>query len=102
MTWGLSAPLSADFDWSASGLSLCNFDRVSSTERKSVTAGRLYAALATVLFLVGIGGFGTASSGDVTMFGLTMQAKYACFVYFVLGGLFVWSVLEAKKRGVHW
>lgn len=64
------------------------------------TSGRPYAVLATVLFLVGIGGFGTASSGDVTMFGLTMQAKYACFIFFVLGGVFAWSALEAKKRGI--
>lgn len=75
---------------------------MSTTPTKSVTSGRVYAAVATVLFFVGIGGFGTASSGDVTMFGLTMQAKYACFAYFVLGGLFVWSVLEAKRRGVRW
>lgn len=54
--------------------------------------------LSTVLCLIGIGGFGTASAGDVDMFGVTIEAKYACFFYFVLGGLFVWSALEAKRR----
>lgn len=36
------------------------------TESKSDTSGRPYAVLATLLFLIGIGAFGTASSGDVT------------------------------------
>lgn len=53
----------------------------------------------TLLFFIGIGGIGTASSGEVTMFGLTMQANYACFLYFLLGGVFVWAATEAKKRG---
>jgi len=34
------------------------------TESMSTTSGRRYAVLATVLFLIGIGAFGTASSGD--------------------------------------
>lgn len=62
-------------------------------------SGTLFSILALVLFFIGIGGFGTASDGSVTMFGLTMEAKYACFIYFVLGGLFVWASTEAKKRG---
>jgi len=62
-------------------------------------SGTLLTILAIVLLLIGIGGFGTATDGSVTMFGLTMQAKYACFIYFVLGGLFVWAATEAKKRG---
>ena len=61
--------------------------------------GQFLLVLSTLLFLIGIGGIGTASSGEVTMFGLTMQAKYACFIYFVLGGIFVWAATEAKKRG---
>jgi hypothetical protein len=55
--------------------------------------------LSAILLLVGIGGFGTASSGDVTMFGITMETKYACFSYFVLGAAFLWSALEARERG---
>ncbi len=61
--------------------------------------GRFLSVLATLLLFIGIGGIGTASSGEVTLFGLTMQAKYACFLYFVLGGIFVWAATEAKKRG---
>jgi hypothetical protein len=33
------------------------------------------------------------------MFGVTMAAKYACFIHFVLGALFLWSAVEARKRG---
>lgn len=73
---------------------------MSTPTRQSVNrAGTLYSIAATVLFFIGIGGFGTASSGSVTMFGLTMEAKYACAIYFLLGGLFVYCTLEAKKRG---
>ena len=57
-----------------------------------------YSIISVVTFLLGIGGFGSASSGSVTMFGVSMEAKYACFIYFVLGALFVWSSLEVKKR----
>ena len=74
----------------------------SPTPSKVLTQGRLYSLLATALLFIGIGGFGTASSGDVTMFGVTLEAKYACFIYFALGGLFVWSALEAKKRIGRW
>ena len=73
---------------------------MSTPSRESVKrAGTLFSIAGTVLFLIGIGGFGTASSGSVTMFGLTMEAKYACAIYFALGGLFVYCALEAKKRG---
>ena len=53
-----------------------------------------------VTLMIGIGGFGTASSGEVDIFGMTMEAKYACFIYFVLGAVCLWSALEAKKRGL--
>jgi hypothetical protein len=73
---------------------------VSTPTRESVKrTGTLFSIAGTVLFFIGIGGFGTASSGSVTMFGLTMEAKYACAIYFALGGLFVYCALEAKKRG---
>lgn len=75
---------------------------MSMTASPSRKRGTLFYILATVLFLIGIGGFGTASAGDVEMFGVTLEAKYACFLYFVLGGLFVWSTLEAKRRGRPW
>ena len=65
----------------------------------SPKSGMPFYILSTVLFFIGIGGFGTASDGEVEMFGWTLEAKYACFIYFVLGGLFVWSTLEAKRRG---
>ena len=61
--------------------------------------GTILYVLSIVLFLIGIGGFGTASGGDVEMLGVTIEAKYACFIYFVLGGLFVWSTLEARRLG---
>jgi hypothetical protein len=73
---------------------------VSTPTRESVKrSGTLFSIAATVLLFIGIGGYGTASSGAVTMFGLTMEAKYACGIYFVFGGLFVYCALEAKKRG---
>ena len=59
-----------------------------------------YSLVSLVTLMIGIGGFGTASSGEVDIFGMTMQAKYACFIYFVLGALCLWSGLEAKKRGL--
>ena len=62
-------------------------------------AGKLFWLLSFATLLVGIGGFGTASSGDVDMFGITIEAKYACFIYFLLGALCLWSTLEARKRG---
>ena len=61
---------------------------------------RLLWLVSFVTLMIGIGGFGTASAGDVEMFGLTMEAKYACFIYFALGGVCVWSTLEARKRGL--
>lgn len=61
--------------------------------------GRWFWLLSVATFLVGIGGFGTASAGTVTMFGVTLEAKYACFIYFVLGALCLWSTVEARKRG---
>lgn len=62
--------------------------------------GRLFWLLSFATLMIGIGGFGTASSGDVDMFGITIEAKYACFIYFVLGALCLWSTLEARKRGI--
>ena len=62
-------------------------------------AGWAFSLVAFATLMIGIGGFGTASAGDVDMFGVTVEAKYACFVYFVLGAVFFWSTLEAKKRG---
>ena len=70
-------------------------DQVRSVRR----TGRLFWLLSIATLMIGIGGFGTASSGDVDMFGLTIEAKYACFIYFVLGALCLWSTLEARKRG---
>ena len=67
--------------------------------RRVHRTGRLLLILSVVLLMIGIGGFGTASGGDVDMFGVTIEAKYACFIYFVLGALCLWSTLEAKKRG---
>lgn len=61
---------------------------------------RLLWLVSFVTLMIGIGGFGTASAGNVDMFGMTMEAKYACFIYFVLGGVCVWSTLEARKRGL--
>ena len=60
----------------------------------------LFSLLAFATLMIGIGGFGTASAGDVDMFGVTIEAKYACFIYFVLGAVFLWSTLEARKRGL--
>ena len=62
-------------------------------------AGKLFWLLSFATLMIGIGGFGTASSGNVDMFGITIEAKYACFFYFVLGALCLWSTLEARKRG---
>jgi hypothetical protein len=70
------------------------------TEPTQVKSGIPFAVVSTVLFLIGIGAFGTASSGDVTMFGVTMEAKYACAIFFVFGAVFCWAALEAKRRGV--
>ncbi len=64
------------------------------------TVARLMWLASFVLLMIGIGGFGTASSGHVEMLGVDMEAKYACFIYFVLGGLFVWTTLEARRRGL--
>ena len=61
--------------------------------------GRLLWLLSFATLMIGIGGFGTASAGEVEMFGLTLEAKYACFIYFVLGAACLWSALEARKRG---
>lgn len=61
--------------------------------------GWVFTILAAVLFFIGVAGFGTPSSGSVTMFGLTMEAKYACAIYFVLGAVFLYAVTEAKKHG---
>ena len=63
-------------------------------------AGKLFSLLSFATLMIGIGGFGTASSGNVDMFGITIEAKYACFIYFVLGALCLWSTLEARKRGI--
>jgi hypothetical protein len=68
--------------------------------RDQKRAGRLLLVLSVVALMIGIGGFGTASSGDVEMFGVTMEAKYACFIYFVLGAVCLWSTLGARKRGL--
>jgi hypothetical protein len=67
--------------------------------RKVRRTGRLLWVVSIATFMIGIGGFGTASAGEVDMFGITMQAKYACFIYFALGALCLWSALEARKRG---
>lgn len=61
--------------------------------------GRLLWLVSFATFMIGIGGFGTASDGEVDMFGVTIEAKYACFIYFALGALCLWSTLEARKRG---
>jgi hypothetical protein len=61
--------------------------------------GRLLWLVSFVALMIGIGGFGTASDGEVDLFGVTMEAKYACFIYFALGALCLWSALEARKRG---
>jgi len=34
------------------------------------------------------------------MFGITMQATYACAIVFVFGAVFAWAALEAKRRGI--
>ena len=75
---------------------------MTTSDTPSRKSGTLFGLLATILFFIGIGGFGTASAGDVEIFRVTLEAKYACFLYFVLGGLFVWSTLEAKRRGRSW
>lgn len=59
----------------------------------------IYTVASTVLFLVGIGAVGTASSGSVTIFGVTMEAKYACGLFFLLGAVCAWCANEARKRG---
>ena len=73
---------------------------VTEDQRRHVRrTGRFMLVLAFVTFMIGIGGFGSASNGNVEMFGVTLQAKYACFLYFVLGAVFLWSTQEARKRG---
>ena len=67
--------------------------------RKVRNQGRLLWLVSFVTLMIGIGGFGTASAGEVDIFGVTMEAKYACFIYFVLGAVCLWSALEARKRG---
>jgi hypothetical protein len=67
--------------------------------RKVRRTGRLLLVVSVVTLMVGIGGFGTASAGEVEMFGVTLEAKYACFIYFLLGAACLWSALEARKRG---
>lgn len=69
--------------------------QVQSTKR----TGRLLLVVSVLALLIGIGGFGSASAGEVEILGVTMEAKYACFIYFVLGALFLWSALEARRRG---
>lgn len=71
-------------------------DQVSKVRRDA----RLLWLVSFVTLMIGIGGFGTASDGEVEMFGVTMEAKYACFIYFVLGAVCLWSTLGARKRGV--
>jgi hypothetical protein len=61
--------------------------------------GRLLWLLSFATLMIGIGGFGTASAGEVEMFSVTIEAKYACFIYFALGALCLWSTLEARRRG---
>jgi hypothetical protein len=61
---------------------------------------RLLWLVSFVTLMIGIGGFGTASAGKVEMFGVTLEAKYACFIYFVLGAVCLWSTLGARKRGL--
>jgi hypothetical protein len=68
--------------------------------RKVRNEARGFWLISLVTFMIGIGGFGTASAGEVEMFGVTMGAKYACFIYFVLGAVSLWSTLEARKRGL--
>lgn len=68
--------------------------------RKVRRDARLLWVVSFVTLMIGIGGFGTASDGEVEMFGFTMEAKYACFIYFVLGALCLWSTLGARKRGL--
>ena len=72
---------------------------MTTSDTPSRKSGTLFGLLATVLFFIGIGGFGTASAGDVEIFRVTLEAKYACFLYFVLGAVCLWSGLEARKRG---
>lgn len=73
---------------------------VAEDERRKVRrTGRLLWVVSTVTFLIGIGGFGSASHGQVDMFGVTIEAKYACAIYFALGALCLWSAQEARKRG---
>ena len=67
--------------------------------RKVRNQGRLLWLVSFVTLMIGIGGFGTASAGEVDIFGVTMEAKYACFIYFLLGAVCLWSALEARKRG---
>jgi hypothetical protein len=67
--------------------------------RKVRREAQLLWLVSLVTLMIGIGGFGTASSGEVEMFGITIEAKYACFIYFALGALCLWSALEARKRG---
>jgi hypothetical protein len=40
--------------------------------------GVLFSIAGIVLLFIGVGAFGTASSGSATMFGLTMEASFAC------------------------
>ena len=67
--------------------------------RKVRNQGRALWLISFATLMIGIGGFGTASAGTVEMFGVTLEAKYACFIYFVLGAACLWSTLEARKRG---
>lgn len=73
------------------------------TPEQALTSHRIGTGLyflSVVLVLLALGLFGTASAGTVTMLGITMAAKYACLIYFVLGGLAVWAFTEARRRGV--
>jgi len=72
---------------------------VDDQDKTPAAGGRLLYMISMLLFLIGIGGLGTASSGDVTMFGVTLEAKYVCFIYFLLGALALWTTLEARRRG---
>lgn len=63
------------------------------------STGRVLMVVSFITLMIGIGGLGTASAGEVEMFGVTLEAKYACFIYFVVGAVCAWSTLEARRRG---
>jgi hypothetical protein len=53
-----------------------------------------------VLVLLALGAFGTSSSGEVTMLGVTMEAKYACAIYFAMGVVAMWAAMKAGRVNV--